>query len=55
VIQNADFVHYILFAEKLLNSSGREFRRALFSLKQIFQVFMYHVCALNCSNLYHVK
>jgi len=29
-----------LFAEKLLNSSGREFRRALFSLKQIFQVFM---------------
>jgi hypothetical protein len=25
-------------AEKLLNSEGRELRRALFSLKQIFQV-----------------
>jgi hypothetical protein len=27
-----------VFAEKLLNSEGRELRRALFSLKQIFQV-----------------
>lgn len=26
------------FADKLLNSNGREQRRALFSLKQIFQV-----------------
>jgi len=31
----------VIFAEKLLNSSGREFRRALFSLKQIFQVFVF--------------
>lgn len=27
--------------EKLLNSEGRELRRALFSLKQIFQVSFY--------------
>jgi hypothetical protein len=27
-----------VFSEKLLNSEGRELRRALFSLKQIFQV-----------------
>jgi len=27
-----------LILEKLLNSEGRELRRALFSLKQIFQV-----------------
>ena len=26
------------FSERLLNSTGRELRRALFSLKQIFQV-----------------
>ena len=31
-----DFV----FVEKLLNSEGRELRRALFSLKQIFQVMI---------------
>lgn len=27
--------------EKLYNSTGRELRRALFSLKQIFQVIIY--------------
>lgn len=31
------FVCYFGFAEKLLTSEGRELRRALFSLKQIFQ------------------
>ena len=42
-----------VFAEKLYNSKGRELRRALFSLKQIFQVrlFLYyciivHICLL---------
>lgn len=29
---------YFTISEKLLNSNGRELRRALFSLKQIFQV-----------------
>jgi hypothetical protein len=38
--------------EKLLNSSGRELRRALFSLKQVFQVCSYrhhseHVYVVN--------
>ena len=30
----------LVFVEKLLNSEGRELRRALFSLKQIFQVMI---------------
>lgn len=31
------FISIFFFAEKLLTSEGRELRRALFSLKQIFQ------------------
>lgn len=34
---NVDFT----ISEKLLNSNGRELRRALFSLKQIFQVKLF--------------
>lgn len=30
-------LHFFSFSEKLLTSEGRELRRALFSLKQIFQ------------------
>lgn len=34
-------------ADKLLHSEGRELRRALFSLKQIFQVrFIFSVCGV---------
>lgn len=33
-LMNVNFI----ISEKLLNSNGRELRRALFSLKQIFQV-----------------
>lgn len=36
----SSYIRCVFFAEKLLNSSGREFRRALFSLKQIFQVII---------------
>lgn len=38
-------IYIILFLlEKLLNSSGRELRRALFSLKQLFQVRVTKIC-----------
>ena len=40
------------FTEKLLNSSGRELRRALFSLKQIFQVIRFDLSTSSlCLNL----
>lgn len=34
------FLLFFLYTEKLYNSTGRELRRALFSLKQIFQVII---------------
>ena len=50
-------IHFVfsLFSptEKLLNSSGRELRRALFSLKQIFQVDYFSILFLKCSSLFH--
>ena len=40
--------------EKLLNSTGRDLRRALFSLKQIFQVSLSY--CLNCNhNVLHLR
>ena len=36
-----DMIVILYLSEKLLNSHGRELRRALFSLKQIFQVPVY--------------
>ena len=38
VCEASDLQFLVFVSEKLLNSSGRELRRALFSLKQIFQV-----------------
>lgn len=48
MFESAGFVFtdiFCLHTEKLYNSTGRELRRALFSLKQIFQV---------CDSLFHL-
>lgn len=48
MFESAGFIFtdiFCLHTEKLYNSTGRELRRALFSLKQIFQV---------CDSLFHL-
>jgi hypothetical protein len=44
---------YFYVAEKLLNSEGRELRRALFSLKQIFQVSTF--ASPHCYHVLHFE
>ena len=48
IFRNTSQFIFRLFPEKLLTSSGRELRRALFSLKQIFQVL--YTCTGNWSS-----
>ena len=58
--QNDCFSHLnlpisVFLSEKLLNSNGRELRRALFSLKQIFQVCYIYCCSHQEKCCYMVK
>lgn len=44
----------LCITDKLLNSSGRELRRALFSLKQLFQVgIVYRLLVVLCALVHH--